>query len=36
MDPLVIENVNGDMSKILTKDYVKTWEAEQQALLKNV
>jgi len=32
MDPLVLENVDGDMSKVLTKEFVRTWEAEQRAL----
>lgn len=36
MDPLVLEAVDGDMSKVLTEDYVRQWEAEQKPIKKNV
>ena len=29
MDPLVMKSVDGDMSKVLTNEYVRKWEAEQ-------
>lgn len=31
MDPLVLKNVDGDMSQVLTDEYVRQWEAEQKA-----
>ncbi|CAM3637981.1 alkane 1-monooxygenase [Litorimonas haliclonae] len=32
MDPLVLKGVNGDMNKVLTKDLVCQWEAEQSVV----
>jgi len=29
MDPLVLKSFDGDMTKVLTEDYVRQWEAEQ-------